>query len=355
MVVYALLGSSRPLSVSTTTTIAILCAAALGRVAAGPDLMAASATLALLVGAMLVLAFALRLGFVANFNLRAGADRLQIGNRPSDRRRPAAEAARHPYRQDRLPARHFRNPARTAADLARHAARRGAAARAHLPAGALRAALAAPLIAVAAAIAARACSASRRRRRDRRAPFRADCRRSPGRNSTWPCSCAGGGRHRADELHRDDRRGRAFSAQGEPHPEPNRELLAVGLANFAGGWLGAMPAGGGTTQTAVNRRAERRHKSQNSSPRPLRSPRCSSSRRSSASCAGGARRRGGGVSLELIRPAEFGEIRRVRHVEFYWALIAFAGVVFLGTLNGILVAVIASLLALCAAGLQSAV
>ena len=36
----------------------------------------------------------------------------------------------------------------------------------------------------------------------------------------------------------------------------------------------------------------------------------------------------------------------MRRVEFLWALIAFAGVVLLGTLKGILVAVIASLLAL---------
>jgi MFS superfamily sulfate permease-like transporter len=51
-------------------------------------------------------------------------------------------------------------------------------------------------------------------------------------------------------------------------------------------------------------------------------------------------------SLDLIKPAEFGEVRRVRRIEFRWALIAFAGVVLLGTLKGILVAVIASLLAL---------
>jgi MFS superfamily sulfate permease-like transporter len=51
-------------------------------------------------------------------------------------------------------------------------------------------------------------------------------------------------------------------------------------------------------------------------------------------------------SLDLIKPAEFGEIRRVRRVEFRWALIASAGVVLLGTLKGILIAVIASLLAL---------
>src|SRR4051794_9866037 len=70
MVVYALLGSSRPLSFSTTTTIAILAAAELGR--AAPDasagaLIAAGATLAVLTGVLLVAASVLRLGFIANF------------------------------------------------------------------------------------------------------------------------------------------------------------------------------------------------------------------------------------------------------------------------------------------------
>ena len=51
-------------------------------------------------------------------------------------------------------------------------------------------------------------------------------------------------------------------------------------------------------------------------------------------------------SVGLIRPAEFRHIVRVRKTEFYWAVIAFAGVALLGTLKGILVAVIASLLAL---------
>ncbi len=70
MVIYALLGTSRPLSVSTTTTMAILTAAALGQAAPGEDpasLLTASATLTLLVGVILVLAALLRLGFVANF------------------------------------------------------------------------------------------------------------------------------------------------------------------------------------------------------------------------------------------------------------------------------------------------
>src|SRR5213592_5315718 len=67
MVIYALLGTSRPLSVSTTTTIAILTAAELGQVAPGGDaatLLRASAMLTLVVGAILVLASLLRLGFI---------------------------------------------------------------------------------------------------------------------------------------------------------------------------------------------------------------------------------------------------------------------------------------------------
>jgi MFS superfamily sulfate permease-like transporter len=52
------------------------------------------------------------------------------------------------------------------------------------------------------------------------------------------------------------------------------------------------------------------------------------------------------VSLDLIRPREFLAIRRVRLNEFRWALIALVGVVLLGTLRGILVAVIVSLLSL---------
>jgi sulfate permease, SulP family len=68
-IVYALLGTSRPLSGSTTTTLAILTATEFGQlVVSDPaSLMRTSATLTLLVGATLVLASLLRLGFVADF------------------------------------------------------------------------------------------------------------------------------------------------------------------------------------------------------------------------------------------------------------------------------------------------
>ena len=70
MIVYALLGTSRVLSVSSTTTLAILAGTELGLVVPDGDpgkLMTATATLTALTGALLVGASILRLGFVANF------------------------------------------------------------------------------------------------------------------------------------------------------------------------------------------------------------------------------------------------------------------------------------------------
>jgi anti-anti-sigma factor len=51
-------------------------------------------------------------------------------------------------------------------------------------------------------------------------------------------------------------------------------------------------------------------------------------------------------SVGLIEPASFRAILRIRRMEFVWALVALVGVVALGTLEGILVAIIASLVAL---------
>ena len=51
-------------------------------------------------------------------------------------------------------------------------------------------------------------------------------------------------------------------------------------------------------------------------------------------------------SFGLIQPKEFREILNIRRTEFAWAVVAFAGVVLVGTLKGILVAIIVSLIAL---------
>jgi SulP family sulfate permease len=69
VLVYALAGTSRPLSVSTTSTLAALTAAAVGRVA-GDDpsrALVAASTLAALTGVLLLVAGILRLGVMADF------------------------------------------------------------------------------------------------------------------------------------------------------------------------------------------------------------------------------------------------------------------------------------------------
>jgi SulP family sulfate permease len=69
LLVYALLGTSRPLSVTTTSTIAALTAVALASAGAetGDDAIQVVATLAVLTGAILLVAGALKLGFLADF------------------------------------------------------------------------------------------------------------------------------------------------------------------------------------------------------------------------------------------------------------------------------------------------
>jgi len=140
---------------------------------------------------------------------------------------------------------------------------------------------------------------------------------------------------------------RAFAKPGEPRPVPNQELLAIGMANVAGGFFGAMPAGGGTTQTAVNRNAGARTQMAELVTAAaalatllLLAPLIALMPNAVLAAVVVV------YSVGLIKPTEFRDIVRVRTTEFYWAVIAFAGVALLGTLKGIAVAVIASLLAL---------
>jgi len=130
---------------------------------------------------------------------------------------------------------------------------------------------------------------------------------------------------------------RAFGAPGEPRPVPNQELLAVGMANLGGGFFGAMPAGGGTTQTAVNRAAGARTQvaelvtaAAALATLLLLAPVIALMPQAALAAVVVV------YSLGLIKPGEFLDIRRVRRVEFRWALIALVGVMILGTLKGIL-------------------
>src|SRR5262249_11489757 len=141
--------------------------------------------------------------------------------------------------------------------------------------------------------------------------------------------------------------GRAFVDAGEPPPQANRELLAVGLANAGGALFGSMPAGGGTTQTAVNRRAGARTQfaeiitaSVALATMLLLAPLIALMPEATLAAVVIT------YSIGLIRPTEFRSILSVRRTEFTWALVACAGVVLLGTLKGIVVAIAVSLVAL---------
>jgi high affinity sulfate transporter 1 len=351
MVIYALTGSSRPLSVSTTTTIAILTAAALGLAVPGGDagqLATAAGTLAVMVGLMLVLASVLRLGFVANFI----SEPVLVGFK---------SAIGVVIVVDQLPKL-----------LGIHVDKAGffrdvASIIGHVPdASSITVVLSvaiialifglerflprapAPLIAVGAAIAA---SALLGLQDAGVAVVGVVPRGLPGlvlpsldlARQMWPAALGIALMSFTESI----AAGRAFAAAQEPRPAPNRELLALGLANAGGGLFGSMPAGGGTSQTAVNRFAGA--KSQMAelvtaagalATLVLLAPLIGLMPKAALAAVVIV------YSLDLIQPAEFAEIRGVRKAEFHWALVAFAGVVLLGTLQGIVVAVVVSLLSL---------
>jgi high affinity sulfate transporter 1 len=140
---------------------------------------------------------------------------------------------------------------------------------------------------------------------------------------------------------------RAFVDEDDPPVDADQELLALGFANVAGGLFQAFPGGGGTSQTAVNQQSGA--KSQLAALAtaltvaltllflaPLVSliPQPTLAALVLAAAAG------------LIQVGEFQAIGRYRRAELIWALVTFAGVMFLGTLEGILVAVLLSLLTL---------
>jgi sulfate permease, SulP family len=351
MVVYAVLGTSRPLSVSTTATLAVLAAAELGRSVPGGNaaqLIAASATLAMLVGAMLVLAAILRFGFVANF----------ISEPVLTGFKSAIGVIVVVDQLPKLLGVHFTKG--TFFDDV-------VALIAHLPQTSIPTLVLAllllvlifglerlaplaptPLIAVGAAIGASVLldlphlgvATVGSIPRGLPSPIWPQLDLVAG---MWPGAAGIALMSFTESI----AAARAFAAPGESRPVPNQELFALGAANLAGGFLGAMPAGGGTTQTAVNRSAGARSQLAELVTAvvamatllvlaPLIAPLPQAALAAVVVA----------YSIPLIRPEEFRRIRRVRRIEFRWALVAFAGVVALGTLPGIVAAVIVSVLSL---------
>ena len=141
--------------------------------------------------------------------------------------------------------------------------------------------------------------------------------------------------------------GRTFIKQSDPPIKANRELLATGASNLAGAFFGSMPAGGGASQTALVR---------------LVGGRTQMASLVTAATAAATMLFLAPLlaflpqavlaaivivySVGLIDRAEFVSIRKVRTMEFTWALAALAGVLVFGTLQGIVLAIILSLVGL---------
>jgi len=351
MAVYALAGSSRVLSVSTTSTIAVLVAAAVAHVLPGAtpgQATAVAGALAVLAGAVLVLAAILRLGFVASFvshpvlvGFKAGIGLVIVADQLP--KLLGVHVVKAGFFRD-LVAIARELPAFSPATLAT-----GAGVLAIIYAGRRWAPRApAPLLALALAIAASALLGLEARGVETIGSMHGGLPalalpRLDLAEVLWPAAVGIALMSFTESI----AAGRAFTGPGEARPAANRELFATGLACAAGGFLGAMPCGGGTTQTAVNRSAGARTQ-------------CAALFTAAVALAAllflgpviSLMPRAAlaavviGYSIGLVKAGEFRAIRAVRTMEFRWAVIAFAGVLVLGTLNGIIVAVAASLLAL---------
>jgi high affinity sulfate transporter 1 len=351
MLVYVLLGSSRPLSVSCTSTISMLTATELNRVVqsgASEDLLVTASTLALLVGVFLLLAGLLRLGFLANFisapvltGFKAGIGVVifvgQLG------KVLGLSVPKGPLLQTvitllgSLGEVHGPTLALALVTLAVLIL---------LPRLAPR--VPATLVAVAGGIAASALLnlSGMGIKLVGQVPAGLPALSLPDLSllgQLWPGALGIALMSFVESI----AAGRAFARHGEPAPDANQELLALGLANVGGGFTQAYPAGGGTSQTAVNAQAGARTQVAQAvtagvsaltllflAPLLGLMPQATLGALVLVAAAG------------LVKVGDFRAIARVRRIELGWALVTFLGVMVLGTLQGILVAVVLSMLVL---------
>jgi SulP family sulfate permease len=351
MLVYALLGSSRPLSVSTTSTLAILTAAALTRavpVADAAQLMVAASTLALMVGGILIVAGVLRLGFVANFisdpiltGFKAGvAIVILFGQVPKLLGVHVADG--HFFRFIFATLQHVSDTNVTTLIVSvvslviligLHRFRPRAPA---------------PLVAVIIGIAAAGLLGLKAAGVALTGEIPAGL---PGpvlpnlalAKILWPSALGMALISFTESI----AIGRAFARHGDPRPVPNRELIALGAANLAGSFFQSLPAGGGASQTAVNSQAGAR--SQVSALTTVAIVVATLLFLSSLISLLPQATLAAIVvvtAVPLLSVAEFRSIAAIRRTEFLWALATCAGVVLIGTLEGILVAIAISILTL---------
>jgi SulP family sulfate permease len=351
MAVYAVLGSSLRLSVSTTTTLGILTAAEIAQLAPGaaPDQAAAVATsLAVLVGLILVAAAILRLGFVAQFisepvltGFKAGIGVVIVIDQLPKlfglhlHKGPVLHTVLGLLQA--LPERSQPTLGLSIVTIAAMVLLEKFMPRAP-----------APLLGVALGIGASGALGLKAMGVETIGNIPAAL---PGLTlpdtslfaSLWPGALGIALMSFTESI----AAGRAFAQSGERRPDANQDLFALGMGNALGGLFGAMPAGGGTSQTAVNARAGAHTQvsalvtaAATAAVILFLAPLIALMPQATLATVVIV------TSIPLIDLSAFASIRRVRTIEFRWALAAMLGVIVLGTLPGIVAAIILSLVSL---------
>lgn len=351
MAVYALMGTSRPLSMSTTSTLGILTGAALTEAARGgstEQMVSAAATLTLMVGLALLIGSILKLGAIANFISDPVLTGFKIG-------------LGFVIVADQLPKLlgvHYAKAGffRDLVSLTRHLPETST------PTFVLAAItlivvfllqrflkrIPAPLVAVVGGIGASWLLELGQNdvATVGHMPAGLPAFHLPGTEmmeQLWPAAIGIALMSFTETV----AVGRAFAPAGDPRPNADQELRALGLANLAASVFHSMPVGGGTSETAVNAGAGARSQVSQLvtvaatvlaclflAPLIELMPQATLAAVVIATAVG------------LLSPKELVRIRRVRHMEFRWGVAAALGVIFLGTLQGILVAVVVSMASL---------
>jgi len=351
MLVYPLLGSSRPLSVTTTSALAMLTMAGIGEISAGRtgvEAASAAATLSLLVGGILVLARLFRLGFAAKFiskpvliGFEAGVGIVdtvgQLGPLIGVHVKSTSVVGTLLELPGLVPGVHLvtvlvalagigvllvtpRLFPRLSAPLVWLALSIGASALLGL--GALGVPLVGEVPAGLPSLALPDLSLAGR---------------------LWPAALGIALMSFTESV----AAARTFCRPGDPPIDSNQELLAVGAANVASALVGGLPAGGGTSQTAVADSAGARSQLAQWVNAGVVLVSLLFLSRVIALLPKAAL---GAVivlaAISMIKPAGFRAVAHIHREELLWSLATLAGVVLIGTLQGILIAVGISILTL---------
>jgi len=351
MVAYALVGTSRPLSVSSTSTISILTAGALVEAGTAGDAGRAAATaslLALLVGGMLAAAGLLRLGFLAGFISSPVLAGFKAGMGLVIAASQLGKVLGVPVEGDSFFAKVWSalrqlgdaNPATVALAVG------GLAVLLALHRWAPR--VPGPLVVVVCGIALVGLTDLEERGVALVGPVSGGLPRFelPGLAGAAALLPAAAGIALMSFIESISA-ARAFVAKTDPPLDADRELLALGAANLGAGLFQAYPAGGGTSQTAVNDQAGARTQLAEvvtaaiavlvlTVLAPLLADLAQPILGAIVLVA----------AIGLVNLAPLRRIRAIRQRDFWLGLVALAGVLTVGVLGGVLVAVLISLLVL---------